>query len=418
MEKYFKRFTEFSTNAKLFLITSALIAFSYGVSQLIFNLYVIILGYSEAFIGLILFSGAFSLGIAAIPAGVLCDKIGRKASLVSGLIISSIAYTILYVTETDLMILLSNGIAGGAFSLYMVAESPFMTENSREEERSHLFSFNFAILTIFTVVGFIFGSLLPVLLAPIFGTVPESIIAYRATLVISIVFQYLSVITLFLITPGKTEEESVVKEDMMGSVTRSRNIMLYLKFALVNGLIGLGAGFVVPLFNVFFYRRFSASRPVIGMIFVGGQSTIAAANITAPLLARRIGKIKMVALTQLSSIPFLIGIGLSFNFSLSISCYLFRGALMNMAYPIFSMFTMETVEKDVRAKVAGINMTSWNMLWAFSALLAGIIMSAGDYTTPYIFTCIVYTASPILSLAFFLRIEKKPQEEKEIGEKT
>ena len=115
MEKYFKRFTGFSTNAKLFLITSALLAFSYGVSQLIFNLYIIILGYSEAFIGLILFSGEFSLAITAIPAGALRDKIGRKASLIFGLIISSIAYTILYITEIDLMILLSNGIAGGAF---------------------------------------------------------------------------------------------------------------------------------------------------------------------------------------------------------------------------------------------------------------------------------------------------------------
>jgi len=91
---------------------------------------------------------------------------------------------------------------------------------------------------------------------------------------------------------------------------------------------------------------------------------------------------------------------------------------MNMAYPIFSMFTMETVEKDVRAKVAGMNTASWNLLWAFSVLLAGTIMSAGDYTTPYIFTCIVYTISPILSLTFFLGIEKKLQKEREIGEKT
>lgn len=417
MQKYLKEFTGFSTNAKLFLITSALIAFSYGVSQLIFNLYIIILGYSEAFIGLILFSGAFSLAIAAIPSGALCDKIGRKASLISGLIVSSIAYTILYITEIDLMILLSNGIGGGAFSLYMVAESPFMAENSREEERAHLFSINFAILTIFTVVGFIIGSLLPIMLAPSLGTIPESITAYRATLVISIVFQYLSVITLFLITPGK-KEEGLPKEEIVGSMTRSKSIKLYLKFALVNGLIGLGAGFVVPLFNVFFYGRFNASREVIGMIFVGGQSTVAFANIIAPSLARRIGKIKTVALTQLSSIPFLIGIGISFNFSLSISSYLFRGALMNMAYPIFSMFTMEMVEKDVRAKVAGMNMTSWNLLWAFSVLLAGIIMSAGDYTTPYIFTCIVYTVSPILSLVFFLGIEKGLQREIEIREKT
>ena len=411
MQKYFKRFTEFSKNAKLFLVTSALLAFSYGVSQLIFNLYIIILGYSEAFIGLVLFSGAFSLAITAIPAGALCDKIGRKASLISGLIVSSIAYTILYITEIDLMILLSNGIAGGAFSLYMVAESPFMAENSREEERPHLFSINFAILTIFMVVGFIIGSLLPIMLAPSLGTIPESIIAYRATLIIAIVFQYLSVITLFLITTRK-KEESLIKEEITSDSAGSKGIKLYLKFALVNGLIGLGAGFVVPLFNVFFYGRFSASREVIGMIFVGGQLTVAIANIIAPSLAKRIGKIKSVALTQLLSVPFLIGIDISFNFSLSISSYLFRGALMNMAYPIYSMFTMETVGKEVRAKVAGMTTTSWNLLWAFSVLLAGIIMSAGDYTTPYIFTCIVYTISPILSLTFFLGIEKKQQMER------
>ncbi|MFX1486747.1 MAG: MFS transporter [Promethearchaeota archaeon] len=401
MKNYLKRITEFSTNAKLFLSTSALIAFSYGVSQLIFNLYILELGYSEDFVGLILFSGAVSLALAAIPAGVLCDKIGRKRSLISGLIISAVAYTVLYITEIDLMILLSNGIGGGAFSLYLVAESPFMTENSRDEEKAHLFSINFAILTIFTTVGYLVGGLLPGFLASLLGAYPESAMTYRVTLVISIVFQYLSVVALFLITPRRKGEINSQDEQITKKSNRSSNIRLYLLFAIVNGFIGLGAGFVVPLFNIFFIGRFNVSLEVLGMIFVGGQSMVAIANIIAPSLAKRIGNVKSVALTQLSSIPFLIGIGLSYNLLLSVPFYLLRGALMNMASPIFSMFTMEVFEKEERAKAAGTNLTAWNLLWAFSVLIAGIVMSTGDYTTPYIFTCIVYVLSPTLLLIFF-----------------
>ena len=418
MKDYLKRIKEFSANAKLFLSTSALIAFSYGVSQLIFNLYILELGYSEDFVGLILFSGAISLGLAAIPAGALCDKIGRKRSLISGLIISAIAYTVLYVTEIDFMILLSNGIAGGVFSLYLVAESPFMMENSDVEERAHLFSINFAILTIFTTVGYLIGGLLPRFLASLLDTFPESVITYRTTLVISIVFQYLSVITLFSVRPRKKEETNFLRKDTAENSSRPKNIRLYLLFAVVNGLIGLGAGFVVPLFNVFFKGRFDVSLEVMGMIFVGGQLTVAIANIIAPSLAKRIGNVRSVALTQLSSIPFLIGIGMSYNILLSVPFYLLRGALMNMAYPIFSMFTMEVFEKDERAKVAGTNLTAWNLLWAFSALLAGIVMSTGDYTTPYIFTCIVYVISPTLSLVFFHGEERRLQRGGRIKNKT
>ena len=70
----------FKPNARLYLAASMLMAVSMAIQNVLYNLYLIQLGYDEDFVGQA--AAAVSLGIAlgGIPAGLLYDRLGGKVT--------------------------------------------------------------------------------------------------------------------------------------------------------------------------------------------------------------------------------------------------------------------------------------------------------------------------------------------------
>ncbi len=71
----------FSTNARLYLGTSLLVGFSTGLLYLLFNLYVLSLGYDQAFVGLLASLPALVTAAAAVPAGIFLPRLGYRRAL-------------------------------------------------------------------------------------------------------------------------------------------------------------------------------------------------------------------------------------------------------------------------------------------------------------------------------------------------
>ncbi len=74
----------FSRNAKLILITHIFDGFSYGVLVVILNLYLLAGGLQVDFIELVQSIIMFAMAFMSFPAGIICDRIGRKQSLMIG----------------------------------------------------------------------------------------------------------------------------------------------------------------------------------------------------------------------------------------------------------------------------------------------------------------------------------------------
>jgi MFS family permease len=86
---YYEATADFSRNAKLFLASVFLAGMSFSAFGVIFNLYLVELGFREGFIGNLLSVGALAMSLPALPAGLACDRIGRKKSLLlSGFFVS------------------------------------------------------------------------------------------------------------------------------------------------------------------------------------------------------------------------------------------------------------------------------------------------------------------------------------------
>jgi len=87
---YLARLKSFSHNARQYLLFVFLTTLNQGIYGVIFNLYILSLGFREDFLGLILSLSSASIGLFAIPAALICDRLGRKNTL----LLSSVLYTL------------------------------------------------------------------------------------------------------------------------------------------------------------------------------------------------------------------------------------------------------------------------------------------------------------------------------------
>ena len=79
-------------NIRTYLLTALLINFGFGVFQTDFNLYILSMGLTPDFLGIVLSLTPFAQALAAIPIGFLAEKIGYKRSLILVNLVVGFAY--------------------------------------------------------------------------------------------------------------------------------------------------------------------------------------------------------------------------------------------------------------------------------------------------------------------------------------
>ena len=127
----------------------------------------------------------------------------------------------------------------------------------------------------------------------------------------------------------------------------------------------------------------------------------------APPLADRMGKLKLVVLTQGLSIPFMIMLGFSPIFAFSAIAYYVRMALMNMSSPIYQNFVLENVEPGSRGTVASLHSMVWSFGRSFSPSVSGYLQVGYGFGPPFLIATALYAVAISLYWLFWL---KKPKE--------
>ena len=161
MQDYWEHLVAFRPNARLYLIYAIIAGVAMGIYRLIFNFYILSLGFDEKLLGNLVTTSSIAALIFALPMGYLADILGRKASLlISGLIIS-LSIGMMVVVPIIPVLYAMNILSGIAQSLAAVTMSPFLMENSGERERTYLFSFSSGMQMVSASVGNWIGGYLP-----------------------------------------------------------------------------------------------------------------------------------------------------------------------------------------------------------------------------------------------------------------
>jgi MFS family permease len=397
--EYVSHTRAFRPNARLYLLNVAITGAAMGVYRLLFNFFVLSLGFDEALLGSLITVSSLTALLAALPMGYLADLIGRKMALVISGALASISVFAMVIWPHEGMFYAMNIVSGLAQSLAAVTMAPFLMENSGEEERTYLFSISSGLQMAMASVGNWIGGYLPTWVSQTKGVSPTSSTAYSGALLAIAVTLAVSVIPLLLLREKRLDRS---ERSVFAPLSYASKHPVHLsKLILPMLLTSIGAGLIMPFMNVFFRVVHNQPDPVIGSLFAWGSLAMGIGLLIAPPLADRMGKIQLVVVTQGLSIPFLILLGYAPWFWMSAAAYYVRLALMNMSGPVYQTFVMEQVEPSARATVASLVSMSWNFGWAFSPMISGWMQVNYGFGMPFLGTIILYSISVFLYWYFF-----------------
>ncbi|MGD2247717.1 MAG: MFS transporter [Candidatus Methanofastidiosia archaeon] len=392
---YIDRLRSFSKNSTVFLLSYSLVTISRGIFTVIFNLYILELGFSTTFLGVLISSHLIGTALFLFPGGAISDKIGRKKTLVTAVSIMVGSIFILSTFQDKSVLLLANGVRGVSFSLLRVTVGPFMMEQSKKYERMHLFSVNASIRSFSSMFGNIIGGFLPGIFAVLL--VNSLAVQYQYTLVSAGVFTLIAIFPLLFIKEKRIAVKPAVKSKPLFSGKRP----FVAKFALCSIIIGFGAGVIVPYFNVYFSQSLGATSGQIGLIFSAGAFSMGIASLILPLLVRKFGRVNSTVITHFLSIPFLLLIMVATSIYSAFIGYFLRTTLMNVSHPAQRNFYMDHIAEHERAKANSISRFGSTLFRALGSDVGGFLISEGSFSDAFKITAVIYVVGTILFFVFF-----------------
>jgi MFS family permease len=388
----------------------ALAAFATGAFGAVYNLYVLALGFAPSFLGTLLVAGMLGAGAAVVPAGALVDRLGPRALLLGGSLLVAAGVGMQLALPVGAVLLAGSVLAGAGAAGFYVAAAPYLARVAPPGRQHELFSLDTAAALGGTALGSVVaGQVAAALGAGTSGPAgaPEAVAPYRWALLLGSVVGALS-FPLLLATRsgGAPGPAGAAPPERVGNGTGGawRAVLadpVALRLAVVGGLIGLGAGLFIPYLNVYFVQELGASPALYG--WVSGASTLTrlGATLLAPAVAGRLGTVGAIAGTQLASVPFLLLLGFAPQLGLAALAYLIRGALMNMALPLQTSFTMGALRPELRGTGNALLILAGNVSRAASTLAGGALIERSGYRLPYLLTAAVYTGATLLFWVWF-----------------
>ena len=390
---YIERVRLFQRDARLYILSNAFSSFAFGISTVIFNLYMVEAGFSEDFLGFFLSISMFATAGIAILAGMFTDRHARKRIVLITIFVNFLMICIEYTSLDPWILMFSQVIFGLSSAFNQVSWGPYITDLSSNEERAHLFGFSSGISLLSVLAGNLLGGFMPELLR---GTATSLFIPYRLTLWFSIVPMLIG----GLMVVFMSQDVCVTNTSSFG-LQNVKNWKFIGQYATTVTTVGLGAGMIVLFFNIFFKQEFAADSSLIGIIFGINTIVLAIGNFAAPALSDRIGKVRTVVLTEALSVPFLLMIAWAPVLYLAVIAYVARTALMNMGGPVSSALFMECLTKEERATATGIVRTGDSFVRGVAANIGGMLLAAGLYRLPYLLVSGLYVLAVILFYVFF-----------------
>ncbi|HJW89224.1 MAG TPA: MFS transporter [Anaerolineales bacterium] len=396
----------FDRSARLFLAATILNGIVFSAWSLFFNFFILERGFERDYLGLVNAMPSIAGLLLGIPIGALSDRLGYKRAMLLGVVLAVVCMG-LEVTVLDPNLILVMAFLGGtANMLYFISQAPFMMRISQVENRTLLFSLSFGLSTLAGAAGSLFAGQLPGLFGELLNVAPRSAAAYQAVLLVSVALSALTLVPLLMIRETIAAQPASSRAEKSPAFWQVVLRPLTLRLALPNMLIGLGAAILIPYMNLFFAERFALPDSGLGVLFSLSALLTGLGSVVGPRLAVRLGgKVRAVVFTQGTSLVFLMLVGFAPSLWMAETGFLLRGALMNMAVPLYHAFAMERIREGEQGTANSVIELAWQVGWAVGPYVSGLVQEAYGFTPLFLATGTLYALSIGLTWMFFGRLE-------------
>jgi MFS family permease len=391
------RFAGFTKHYWTFLFAENLYDIGLYIFVLLYNLYLLDLGYREDFLGWI--SSAMSAGsiLGALPGAAIIRKLGLKQTVIR----ASAGVALLCMCRTATLgrpwLIGTAFLAGALSTVWAVALVPMVADLTNEKNRPLGYSiWSGWGIGLGVVVGIVAGYMTDWILKS--GLVAGEIPARQIALLIGSGIALLSPLLLMRLPVDQTNKPDAKIFPRISFVKR---------FLAVWAVWNLGVGAFNPFFTAYFARQLHMSTPRIGFIFSASQLLQLGALLAAPAALRRFGIVPGIALMQvgaslalgvLATAPAALGAGI---------VYALFASFQTMCEPAIFTLLMSRVEMEYRAGASSLCFFVTSASQAAASAVAGQSIVRFGYRPLLIFAAL----TTALAAWLFYRLLAGPQDQ-------
>jgi MFS family permease len=401
VSEFFKDFRGFSPDAKKLIYASALNAVGDATVWFLLTLYLNFLEYTRPQIGTLIFIMSIFSVLPLLPAGYLGDRFGRRRLIVVGISIYSAGILLLIFADTLSEFYIGAAVWGYGHAIYMPAFMSFLSEKVEMERCKFLFGFQMFASMLASGTAVLFYGFMPEAFSSFLNVTIQN--GYRLVFFIGLAF------ALYQLIPFVLTQRTVSAKDCSQVMDTEKNEIIpkLQKFTLIKlcipmALFGLGAGLIVPFFQVWFQWRFDTRVEDIGILWSFTQYLWAFAYLVMPNIAQRRGSVRAITTVQIAAIIALLGIPASPNFVLVTIPYITRMVLMNMTWPVFQSYSISQMPKEHRNFTISSTNFSFNGTKALTPLIAGYLFE-WSLQVPFLITAGLYIVGSAAFYIFFIK---------------
>jgi predicted MFS family arabinose efflux permease len=386
LQEYWQAIRSFSPSLRRFLFSMSLILFTaFGLQPVLQNLYLLRLGFDVQFIGLLAGIGQVVWAAAAIPSGMLGNRMGLRNSQLLGCALFGLGMALLLTVgsvpepQWRAWLMISQVIFWCGVALLTVNGAPYIMAVTDERERRHAFSVYAATTPTVAFIGSLVGGWLPELFVKRLGFSLDQPDPYRLALWPGVILACGAIAIL------STADPAYVPRQKSRERSAAQTPLFPLAFiGLLALLSSLSGGALRTFFNVYLDSGLGMTPSTIGSVMGLAQLLPIGAALAVPLLANRLGMGYAVMASLVATAIFLAGLAATALVWVVILMYIFVVATQTIANTTRGIFGQEIFSARWRTSSQSISVVGGALGWAIAGIGGGALIQASGFAMLYL----------------------------------
>jgi MFS family permease len=382
-------FSQLTPPIRRILLHSLLLGLAMNVADLLFNFYLVSLGYGSDIAGLLSTVYRAAGVVAGVPMGMLIDRFGSQRALQLGVGLFAAGWLVQLTLSEVWALALTQAVIGAAAVLALTSVVPLLTGVTDAQQRPAIFGLNAAAGLVIGLLGGTVGGLLPSMAANFLHVALRTAPAYRLALSVVVMLGIAAAIPI-LRTIHSSVREQPAKAGSGGEARLPRAFMAQL--VLPSLTLGVAAGAFLPFQNLFFRQEFGLSDALVGSILAWGALSTGIGAMGGSVLARRLGLKRASAAWRLLAAPAMLLRMVPF-LPAAIIGFLARGLLVGASFPLSDAFVMQLTTPRQRGTAVSIVSVAWSLGWALTSVISGWSQEAYGFGPAMVIAALAYVLS-------------------------
>ena len=387
-------------NLVTILLATTLRGYNLGFLGVFLGIYLYYLGLSNLQFGIALSCFTLSGAISNLFVYFFKNILSRKISLIIMTISATISGIMLMYTDNYYMILIAaifsiGSITGGDRTGISSIEIPIISKLVEPKNQTYAYS----VYNFFPMISKIIGTSILIII-PVLRSI-TSLQTKSIYLILLTIYTLINTIQTSTYIFLNKEIESINYEKAKIISTSGSDSKLILIITSLFAIDSFGGGFIARSFISFWLiKSFSLNEGILSIIFILAQILNGISLILAPKIAKKIGVLNTMILSQIIANSIIIVAALSTNWIIASILYLIKEAFNDLDIPTRQAFMMSIVSEQNQTQMASISNLGRTGAHTFSPGVAGYVSSIFGINLSLVFGGVIKIIYALILLRF------------------